>query len=403
MTKRISAQELHDALGRPDRAIQMHREALEAGMSFGNYLEVLDPSEANSRLDAFGRQLREAGIVLHSDPAAGYWASEANAFFGSQEGRALYPEFYARTWREISYANTQQRAILLSSDSVIGSWDRPYTEAAGPRWNNQFQAPIPLSELVATTTPITGEDYRSMYMTYDAEAVRLFRVGESAEIPMTTLTQSSRSIRLRKYGRGIRASYEQLRRQRIDKIAWWIRWTALQSEIDKVTAALDVLVSGDGNSGTAATEINQSTIDPSATPGELSTLGWIGFRLQFAPPYTPTTVLAQVDETLQLLQLNLGTANLPLEGRNMGGIGNTLTPINSTADGVRYGWTSEAPNNKFVAFDRRFALEHVTEIGSEISETERFITNQTQVVTMTENSAFAVLDPAATKILDISE
>jgi hypothetical protein len=403
MPKKVSTQELHQALGSPDRAIQLHREALEAGMTFGNYLETLDPSEKDSRLDAFGRQLREAGIILHSDPAAGYWASEANAFFGSAQGRALYPEFYARTWREISYANTQQRAILLSSDSVLGGWDRPYTEAAGPRWNNQFQPAIPLSELVATTTPITGEDYRSMYMTYDADAVRMFRVGESAEIPMTTLTQSSRSIRLRKYGRGIRASYEQLRRQRIDKIAWWIRWTALQSEIDKVTAALDVLVSGDGNSGTAATEINQSTIDPTAIAGELSVLGWLGFRLRFAPPYSPTTVLAQIDETLQLLQLNLGTANVPLEGRNMGGIGNSLTPINATADGVRYGWTAEAPNNKYVAFDRRFALEHVTEIGSEISETERFITNQTQVVTMTENSAFAVLDPAATKILDISE
>ena len=39
------------------------------------------------------------------------------------------------------------------------------------------------------------------------------------------------------------------------------------------------------------------------------------------------------------------------------------------------------------------------EIGSEISETERYITNQTQVLTMTENSAFAILDPAAAAVL----
>lgn len=402
MPEILTPAEIHSRLNKPETAVDLHREAINAGMPLSRYLEVIDPSPEGSRTDAFQRQLKEAGIVTRSNPAAGYWASEAGVFFRTPAGRALYPEFFAREWRAISFGSPQQRAILLSGDAALGSFERPFNDV-GPFWNNQFEAPIPLSELVAVTTPITGEDYRSTYITYDAEALRMFRVGESAEIPMATLATSERAIRLRKYGRGLRATYEQLRRVRVDKMAWWIRWQALQSEIDKVAAALDVLVNGDGNSGTAATEYNLLTLDPDAIVGELSLKGWLSFRMQFAPPYTLTTVLTQIDEAIQLALLNTGSGNIPLAGYNAGGIGFGLTPINVTADNVRYGWTTEAPNNKYVGFDRRFALEHITEIGSEISETERFITNQTEVITMTENSAFAVLDPAAAKILDISE
>lgn len=403
MPERLTPAELHSRLSKPDAAIQMHKEAIEAGVPFSRYLETLDPSDKESRLDAFGRQLQQAGIVTRSDPEAGYWASEAGVFCDTPAGRALYPEFFARQWRKVAFARPEERAILLSSDSVVGGWDRPFTDAAGPRWNNQFAPAISLSELVAMTTPIRGEDYRSLYMTYDAASARLYRVGESAEIPMATLATSTRSIRLLKYGRGLRATYEQMRRMRVDRLAWWIRWVALQSEIDKVAAALAVMVAGDGNANTAATEYNLLTLDPTATANELSLAGWLAFRLKFDPPYMMTTALAQVDETLQLILLNSGSANVPLAGLNLAGIGNSLTPINTTADGIRYGWTSEAPNNKIVGFDRRFALEHVVEIGSEISETERYITNQTQVITFTENSAFAVLDPSATRVLDLSE
>lgn len=399
----MTAEEIRTRLSTRDGAIALHKEALAAGVTFSRYLEMANPSPENSHLDAFQRQLKLNGIVTRSIPEAGIWAGEGADFLDSVEGRALFSEFFSREWRKVSFASSEQRAILLSSDSVLGSFDRPYNDAAGPRWNNQFQAPIPLSEIVAFTTPITGEDYRTAYMTYDEDALRMFRVGESAEIPMATLTSSARSIRLKKYGRGMRTSYEQLRRMRIDRIAWWIRWMALQAEIDKVAAALNVIINGDGNANTGATEINQSTLDASATPGELSMLGWLKFRMQWAPPYTLTTVLAQIDETVQIINLNLGTANIPLEGRRQGGIGNTLTPINTTADGVRYGWTEDAPDGKLVGFDRRNALEQVVEIGSNISETENFITNQTQVITMTENNAFAIIDPAASKILDINE
>jgi hypothetical protein len=398
MAEKLTPSEIHSRLNKPDTAITLHREAVEAGMPLANYLEVLDPTPAGERGNAFSRQLREAGIVTNSDPAAGYWASEGGVFVDTPAGRALFPEFYAREWRKVAYATPAQRAILLSSDAVLNTFERPYTDV-GPLWQNQFVPAISLNEVVATTTPIRGEDYRSTFINYDEEAVRMYRVGESAEIPMANLVTSERSIRLKKYGRGLRATYEQMRRVRVDKIAWWIRWQALQSEVDKVSAAIDVLVNGDGNANTAATVVDITTLG--GVSGTLDLRSWLSFRMSFTSPYALTTIFANLTDILDLIMLNLGTANIPLANFDIAGIGNSFTPINATADGIRYAWTDEAPADRLVAFDRRFALEHITEIGSEISETERYITNQTQVITMTENSAFAVLDPNASKVLDV--
>lgn len=402
MPELISTSELTNRLSSRDRVMELVTESMKAGVTVSRYMDMVNPTEEGSRLDAFQRQLKAAGLRTKAIPQAGIWTSRVEDFYATPGGRLMYMEHMAREWRKVAHATPHQRAIILSSDAVLGSPERPFTDV-GPFWNNQFEPAIPLSEVVATTSSISGEDFRSLFMTYDAEALRLFRVGESAEIPTANLQTSTRSIRLRKYGRGIRTTYEQIRRVQVDRIAWWFRWQAVQSEIDKLAAAMTYMISGDGNANTGATEINQSTLDATATPGELSLTAWLKFRMQFAPPYVLTTVLAQIDEIVQLVQLNMGTANMPLTSASFSGLGNSLTPINATADGVRYGWTDEAPNNKYLGFDRRAALEQVTEIGGDIIETEKFITNQTEVTVMTEVNGFAVLDPAATKLLDIAE
>lgn len=406
--KALSPAEIHERLSNAESAVKLSVEAGEAGMRLGAYLERINPSEKSDSLDAFGRQLKEAGIITESDPYAGYWASEGEVFVGKKDehtaGRALFAEFFARQWQKVMRATRQeQRAILLSSDSIIGGWDRPYADAAGPRWRNKIAPPIPLSELVAVTTPITGDTYRSIYMTYDAAAVRMYRVGESADIPVTTLVSSENTIQLHKYGRGLRASYEQLRRMRVDRMAWFIQWVALQAQIDKVAAVIAVMVNGDGNANTAATEYNLLTLDPDATANELSLKGWLAFKLKFGQMYTLTTALMTEAVALQLILLNTGSGNIPLANVTLGGIRSNLTPINNTGDAVRYGWTTEAPTGKIVGFDASMAIEHVTEIGSTIREMERYITNQTQLLTMTETEGFAILDPGAIKVLDLAE
>lgn len=388
-----------------DNPVGFVGEGYKQGLNLSRWLEENSPSEPNDSLDAFERCLREAGIVTRSDPAAGVWASPAKVFFdGGPANRTLYTEFFARQWRKASFASSQQRGAYLSTDNPANSWDRPYADAAQARWDFQLAPAIPLSELVAITTPIEGQDYRSFYMVYDATQLRAFRVGETAEIPVAKLTDAEHTIRLKKYGRGLLASYEQLRRMRVDKLALQIGYMAVQSEMDKVAAALAILVAGDGNSTptTAATNYNLTTLDTDATAGTLTLKGWLSYKLKFTNPYVLTTALMTEATALQLALLNVGNANVPLANFNAGGMVQSLTPINTTSDGVRYGWTSDAPALTIVGFDRRFALERLTEIGGQIDEMERFITNQTQLMTMTEVEGYAILDGNATKTLTVS-
>jgi hypothetical protein len=380
-------------------AQRMKDAGIEEAPTLSRALEEVSPTEKGDNLDAFERLLMEAGIRTKSDPTAGYWASNAGAFAQNPGTRALLTEFFARNWRKVSYG-VQQRAILLSDDGVVGSFERPYADAATVRQDRQVAPAIPLSELVSMTTAIDGDTFRTYYLAYNAEQLRKFRVGESAEIPIATITGNEHTIRLKKYGRGLRASYEDLRRMRVDKLARYIQWMAVQSEVDKVAAALSVLVAGDGNANTAATEIEIASLDATATNDVLTLKAWLAFKMQFAQPYMLTTALMPSDVALQLALLNTGSANMPLVSANLASLGTGATPINQFADSVRYGWTSDAPAGKIVGFDNRFALERVTEIGSEISEMERYVTNQTQVMVMSEIEGYGVMDANATKVLD---
>lgn len=382
-------------------AQEMNDRNLPDSPTLSRVLEYASPSE-NGELDAFGRCLREAGILTRSNPQAGIWASPGSEFFErGPANRALYTEFFARHWRRVSFADRAQRAILLDSAGTPGSWQRPYTD--GPAyWEQQIAPAIPLAELVAMTTPISGDLYRSLYMEYDAAQLRQFRVGESAELPIATIEAREHTITLQKFGRGLRTSYENLRRMRVDKLAFYIQLAAVQSEVDKLAAALNIIINGDGNTDTAAATHNLTTLDTAASAGTLTIKGWLAFKLKFVNPYALTTGIMQEAVALQLITLNSGSANVPLANLNMGGMVQQLTPINQTSDGVRYGWDSNAPSLKIVGFDRRFAIEQLTEIGANIAEMERFITNQTQVLTMSEVSGFGTLDPTAALILDVN-
>lgn len=386
----------------------LYDRAYRDGMNLSAFLEREDPTDAypaeERGLDAFGRMLKAAGIKTQSDPAAGYYADEFKVFDQDDNTRALVPEWMARQWRKVSFRQArgpQSRAVFTSADDIPGTSMKPWVDAT-PRMS-QLAPAIPLAELVAITTPIDSDVYRAFYFTDDAASVRKVRVSEGAEIPRATISGGEHTINLHKYGRVIETSYEFLRRQRIDKVAFWVQRSAIQAEMDKVAAAITVLINGDGNSGTAATSHNGTTLDAAMVAGTLSLKAWLNFKLQFTNPYAITAAFVQSATALQMMLLNVGSANVPLVTiQGAAGFGG-FTPINpELADNVRLGITSEAPTLKIVGVDTRFALERVTEIGSDLEEVQRWSTRQTQTLTLTEVEGYAILDSDATHILDVA-
>lgn len=373
--------------------------------NIGQALEEFSPTEKTGDPDAFTRMMRQAGLVTREDRTAGYHPSTIADFMESPGSRALFVEFFRRTWLDATSTADKRkeslresRAVLLSSDGTIGSWQRPYSEAASVEWNDQLEAEIPLSDLVGRTFSSASNAYRGFYIEYDAEQLRKFRVGESAEIPMAKIKGNEREIRLHKYGRGVEISYEDMA-TRVDRLAWIIRFMAVQSEMDKADAAISTIINGDGNPNTGATVLALSTLDADADPGELTLKAWRKFRLAFKRPYRFTSALMAPDTALTLELLNVGSANI-LAGP-LGVLGLNPVPMNAPTGGIRYGWTEGVADDVILGYDRRSALHHIVMSGSQISETDRFITNQTHVLTMTEIEGFMVGDPAASKVLDL--
>ena len=382
----------------------VYRAAYEKGMSLSAYLEQEDPStEYRDGLDAFGRVLQAADIRVRAMPEYGVQASAYEEFNRSEQTRALIPEWLLRTWREVQTGRPfSTRALYASTDGAAGSWERPYAEALRARTDQQVAPAIPLSELVAITTPINAAEYRAYYLTNDATQTSMTRVAEGAEVPRVKLTGGQHTIDLHKYGRALEASYELLRRQRVDRLALTVRLMAVQAEVDKVAAIMSVMANGDGNNN-APTTHNLTTLDSAAVAGTLTLKGWLAFKMKFANPYMMTGALAQEAVALQMMLLNTGSANVPLVAvQQPSGLG-AFTAINpGLRDSVALGWTSDAPALKIVGFDRRFAIERVVDVGATLTEVEQFITRQVQVLVVTEAEGYAIIEKNAINILNVN-
>lgn len=385
---------------------EIYHVAAKRGMSLSAMLEIENPTtpeEAKQGLDCFSRMLKHEGIRTQGFPEWGVESDKFEAFDKNDQTRAMVPEWVARVWRRTQNGgNPYQRPVYMSDDFGVGTLLQAWNDQPGIR-AKQLAPAIPLSALIAQTTQIDSDAYRAFYLTDSTADERMVRVAENAEVPQAYLTGGDHTIRLQKYGRAFAASYEVLRRTPIDRVAFHLARLAIQTEIDKVATAIDILVNGDGNANTAATSYNLTTLDSGTTANNPTLKAYIAYKMKFANPYLLTTALAQEAGALQLLLLNAGSANIPMVFiQNQLGIGN-FTAINpGLGDGVRLGWTADAPASQIVGFDARFALERITEIGSNLQEVDRWVTRQSQVLVMTEVEGYAILDQNATKILNLA-
>lgn len=385
----------------------MYERAGKAGLTLSAFLEREDPSaDYKDGTDAFQRLVREAGLVTRGCRFGGYYADKLESF-GDQDRpdrRALFPEWMARQWRQVSQPGPNTRASVYGfDDTALNSAWRPYFVDPVTRPDSQLSPAIPLSEVVSMTETITGDAYKAAYLTRDASQTRMKRVTEFSELPVAKLVSSERLVRLFKYGVQLQASYESMRRLPIDQFALYIQLLAVQAEVDKVAAVLDVLVNGDGNSGTAATNHNLTALDGAAVAGTLTLKGWLAFKMKFANPYMLTRALENEAVALQMFLLNVGSANWPLTQAYPADFGGQFKPINpGFRDGVSTGWTSDAPSLKIVAWDNRFAIKRLVEVGASIAESDRWIRNQIEVLALSEVEGYTVMDAGANKTLNIN-
>lgn len=355
----------------------IYKEAYREGKSLSQYLEKLDPSSnytgtdayLGKELDAFERQLLAADIQTKSDPEHGVYADIVEKFFiGTSSSDVLFPEFINRTAR---------KALM---------------------------APDILNDLVAIRTPIEGNAYKTFYVDLSTAAKQKKRVAEGAEIPTTTITGHTHAITLKKKGRAIDASYEFIRRRRIDMVTLLIEGILQQTGVDLAEDAIDVLINGDGNASTAAENWNLTHADIGGVVADgIAWDNWLKFRLKFYP-YVGSTAIVDATQLMKVIGIQypatdpLALLSAIMGGGQIGGGATLAQNIFSKPMNLVH-LPSATIANKVLVIDPRYALEQVTEIGADIVETDRMIKTQFETIVLSQVTGFATLFPDVVKTL----
>ena len=327
----------------------------QAGMSFTQVLESLDPSEnyrgtALEGTDVFQRQLKRFGIR-----AKGAGSSPVEKFFATMDSAVLFPEYIARTVRQ----GMEENDILPS--------------------------------IVATTTVIDSMDYRSIYSNPTEDAKMLKSVAEGGEIPSTEVSTKEHLINLTKRGRMLVASYEALRFQKLDLFSVMLRQIGAYIQKQQLADAVNVIIHGDGNNN-AAVQYTIGTSPMSGTKGKLTYDQLVEFWGQF-DPYNMNTILCSTGTMTKLLKVP--ELQNPMTGLNFQGTGKVGTPLGA---GVHR--TGAVADGVMIGLDNRYALELVR-AGDVMVEYDKLIDRQLERAAITSISGFGKICDGAAAVLNV--
>lgn len=320
---------------------------LYCGGSLTGALEKEDPTQqykgtSLEGLDAFERQLKRFGIRV-----GGAGSDAVEKFFQTSDSAVLFPEYVARAVKQ----GMEQADVL-------------------PR-------------ITAATTVIDTADYRTISSEPSESAKELKSVAEGAFIPETRINVKSNLVTLRKRGRMLVASYEAVRRQRLDLFTVTLRQIGAYIARSQLKDAVDVLVNGDGNN-------NAAPVTNTAAAGTLAYTDLTAFWNSF-DPCEFNTMLVSPDIMQKMLEM--GEMRDAAAGLGFHATGKMITPLG--ADLIKAGCVESAT---LIGIDRSCALETVR-CGGIVTEYDKLIDRQLERAAITCTAGFAKIHSPAVKVL----
>lgn len=368
---------MSDSPGNSKEAAQkLISEARSYGLDLRDYLTIkVDPALTASetdrqnfcaaQLDGYEASLAFLGLPVKNDYRHGVLLEAAADTFQTFPGtRALFPQVIDDmvTWKYRQDLLERVDPLVMQSRTVGGV------------------------EMISTVVDDKKEDYEAMT-----------EIAEGSRIPVKSIRTTEKSVKFYKHGMGYRFTYEFQRRARLDLITPYANRAVRGAEISKVKWATLVLINGDTVHG-AAPVVTQSSFNTpagvTATNGQISyknLMCWLVARAQAGTPID--TVVGNWDAYVQWLLMfsvptNVGVSTdaqaLAKSGFQIGGV-----PLLNGH--VNFVLSSTAPANKLIGYSRGDTLEELVEAGSQISESERSIENQTVSYYRTENSGYRLV------------
>lgn len=340
------------------------------GVTLSQYLDEKYKSNAGSRkgLCAFDAALLTNEIIVRGNPKLGVESSKMEKFFTTTSNRLLFPEFIDRTIRQ----------------TII---EQPVTQY-----------------LIGETVTITGDTMRQPILDLGKDSknrknLRNARVAEGATIPSVDLKLADQAVRIYKYGRAVKATYEVLRRTTIDMFRTTIELLSKFIDSAEEKDLLDVIENGDGNNNSAKV-YKRSELNAAGEKGVLDNVTLLKF-LMSSYPLNFDTVVANQDLYLQL-------ANTSFNGTYEAGV-NQFMPF-TFPQGIFKGLTvlysdyvdkEGEKTSRLFGLNQKLAIRKIIEQGSSIRENEKYSDDQTQKVFITENAGFGKIYDEASAILEV--
>lgn len=268
--------------------------------------------------------------------------------------------------------------------------------------------PERIENLVGSSRTISGVEMLTQVVDDKASDYRHGQpIAEGARVPIRSIRATSHAVNFFKFGQGYQTTYEFQRRVRLDLLTPYAARAQRELEMSKVSAAVQLLVSGDAVYGPAPV-VNQSAYDGNATvDGKIhwrGLLGWLTARAKAGVPVD--TVAGNWDAALQWLLMfavptatsgsNLTEAELLAKtGFQVGGV-----PILSGV--VNFALATDAPAGKLIGYSKADTVEELKEANSLINESERSVQTQEISYYQTENAGYRLVFGDTRSIYDFT-
>lgn len=307
------------------------------GKSFSQVLESQDPSSQYADtpmagMDAFERQLKRFDIHV-----SGPNCDRVEKFFSTTESAVLFPEFV-------------RRAVYSGIENSV------------------------LSEIVAVQTKTESNTYLPGVFT-DSAAYGT-RVNQGTEFPVSTYYEASTGVTMAKYGRTIKASYEAIRRQRLDEFGKLLRSVGVRLANTILERGVYAMEGGAAGSvelaGAELTYSDLVNLYGKFTDFDMTTL-------MVSP--TVAAKIMQMEQMKEMASSQPNTIVLPF--------------------GAKMRKCASMSSDYVVGLDHNFALEMIT-ASDLVLETDKLIDSQLDVITISLRSAFRVLVPTAVYTLNLA-
>jgi hypothetical protein len=250
-----------------------------------------------------------------------------------------------------------------------------------------------LDRLTAETVQVNSGSADHVVMNENTWERSTGQIGEWTRFPEMSISATNAPVTLKKWGGILKASDEAIRRARLPIFARGLERIGRQLANDLTDFALDVLLLGDGNTGTPL--VGSGDIQPAAVTGSPVYSDLVALLMLFNVGYAPTDLIATRESWTDLL--NMAEFKDPLAGFRFQATGVPPTPMGLNL----WRWDSLASSGwattKLLMLQADAALVQYQE-GGITSESDRIINGQWQEVATSIYTAFAILDRDARKV-----